>query len=102
MTTEGNSHLKLKMIGDVLALRVTMPCLHASGSECLLQSDMWLENGDQGVKQPGLLIGRTLEVQPHRALHVGYLQILFLDSVSPHHPKNLKQIVRCTRISQTL
>lgn len=43
MTTEGNSHLKLKMVGDVLALRATMLCLHASGSECLLQSDMCLK-----------------------------------------------------------
>lgn len=55
------------------------------------------------MEQPGLLlVGRPLEVQPCRALRVGYLQILFLDSVSPHHPKNLKQFVRCSRISRTL
>lgn len=102
MARRGSSHLKLKVIGDVLALRATVPCLHASGSECLLQSDTWLENGDRGVELPGLLIGRPLEVHPRRALHVHYLQILFVDSVSPHHPKNLKQFVRCNRNSRTL
>lgn len=96
MTTEGNSHLKLKMIGHNA---VSTPRV---GSECLLQSDMCLEM-EMGCEQPGLLlIGRPLEVQPCRALYVGYLQILSLDSVSPHHPKNLKQFVRCSRISRTL
>lgn len=102
MARRGSSHLKLKVIGDVLALRATVPCLHASGSECLLQSDTGLENGDRGVELPGLLIGRPLEVHPRRALHVHYLQILFVDSVSAHHPKNLKQFVRCNRNSRTL